>query len=125
MEEKLIYEEGRIRITANTFNNGRGETFIIPTIKGIRDIHHGKPVAVLLLGMAVLAVAYVHSWFAHSREILSGLGGVLVIIYLMQKEKYRILIVTPAGEVEAFATKDETRHKNILTCLKRAVSIHT
>jgi len=123
MNEILIYEEGKIRITSNLFYNGHGESFVIPNIKGIRDVAKGKKSWPLIVGLVLLALCS-HEWFAHSREVLGGLGTLMVIAYVMQKDKYQILIASNAGEGVAFTTKNEQQHKNILACLNRAWALH-
>ena len=129
MTEQLIYEDGKIKITSNVFYNGQGGQFVIPTIQGIRDLHTGKPVIGLIVGLGLVALASLGPSVlpvltADSQKMLYGLGAMGVLAYLFSKDTYKILLSTPAGEVEAFSTKDEQQFKNVLICLKRALSTH-
>jgi len=124
MSDTLIYEEGKIRITKNVFSNGEGDNFVIATIKGIRELHVSKSIIPLFLGLVLIGLAGWREFFTYSQYIMGGLGVVFSLWYFTQSARYRILIITPAGEVEAFSTKDEIQHQNILVCLKRALSLH-
>ncbi|HEY8963933.1 MAG TPA: DUF6232 family protein [Alphaproteobacteria bacterium] len=124
MTEQLIYEDGKIRITTNVFYNGQGGQFVIPTIRGIRDLHKGKNIWTLIFGLVLIAAASIPPFVQYQREGLGGLGVLLVLWYMTSKEKYTILLTTPAGEVEAFVTKNEQQFKNVMNCLKRAVALH-
>lgn len=124
MTEQLIYEEGRIRITSHVFSNGRGEQFVIATLRGIRDVHKGKSFWPLIIGLILLGLAGWREFFPDSQIYMGGAGALFVLWFLTQKERYKIMLSTPAGEVEAFSTKKEEQHKNVMSCLKKAMAMH-
>jgi len=124
MSEQLIYEDGKIRITSNIFSNGRGEQFVIPSIRDISEDHKSKPVWSLILGLILLGLSAWQEFFPDSRLYMGGAGVLFILWYITSRERHTIRLITAAGEVDAFTTKDDTQFKNVMTCLKRAWSMH-
>ena len=120
----LFYENGKIRVTRNVFSNGAGENYVVPNIRHIRDERKGKSLLPLIIGVLMGIAASQGIYFLHSDIILGGISGLFVILYFISKDKYSIFLTTAAGEVKAFTTKDESVFRDVLSCLKRAVSSH-
>lgn len=124
LEDGLLYENGKIKITKNVFANGKGENFAIANIKTIRDERIGKSLRVFIIGMTLLIGASIAEFFPYSRYVLGALGALLVLKYFTQKETFEIYITNPQGEIRAFSTKNPVESRDVLLCLKRAVSLH-
>ena len=121
----LLYENGKIRITKNVFSNGEGEQFVIANIRGIRDEHKGKAIGLLILAVIMFGVSsFVHP-FPYSTYAMNGVGGLLLLWYITQKERWVLLLTTPQGEVAAFTTKDPIVYRDVSGSLKRAISAHS
>lgn len=121
----LLYENGKIRVTKNVFSNGEGAQFVIAGIKGMRDEHKGKPVILLILGLALLGLGSVYAPpFPYGQYAVAGAGAVFVGLYVLRKESWRIYLAGPQGESEAFRTRDAQVFKDVSMSLKRAISAH-
>lgn len=127
MEDGLLYQNGKIKITRNVFYNGKGEQFVIANIRGLRDEKKSKSFLPFLLGLGVLAA----QWFAHPfgsdlkmQGIGYGLGAALILLYFMRSDAWRIYLATPQGEAVAFKTSREAEFRQVSDALKRAIASH-
>jgi hypothetical protein len=124
MDDQLLYENGKLRVTKNIFTNPGGERFVIANIKSIRDERKGRSAALMILGVACFAAAaFVHG-FEYSQYILGGAGSLFVLLYAQQKESHEIYVHNAQGEVRVFRTKSADEFRDVSRALKKAISLH-
>ena len=125
-EEKVIYEQGNIRITnlRAIFGN---KTYAISNITSVTkkektNLSAFLPVAIIVLGIAFISFAFfneVINWIAIGFGVLMVVGGYFVAMLL--KTEYFVEIGSASGEEQAYHSKSIVKVTDIVRAINQAI----
>jgi hypothetical protein len=125
-EEKVIYEQGDIRITNLRAIFG-DKTYAISNIMSVTkkertNLSAFLPVAIIVLGIAFISFAFfneVINWIAIGLGVLMVVGGYFVAMLL--KTEYFVEIGSASGEEQAYHSKSIVKVTDIVRAINQAI----
>jgi|SRR5215207_3843386 len=125
-EEKVIYEQGDIRITNLRAIFG-AKTYAISNIMSVTkkertNLSAFLPVAIIVLGIAFISFAFfneVINWIAIGFGVLMVVGGYFVAMLL--KTEYFVEIGSASGEEQAYHSKSIVKVTDIVRAINQAI----
>lgn len=125
-EEKVIYEQGDIRITNLRAIFG-AKTYAISNIMSVTkkertNLSAFLPVAIIVLGIAFISFAFfneVINWVAIGFGVLMVVGGYFVAMLL--KTEYFVEIGSASGEEQAYHSKSIVKVTDIVRAINQAI----
>ena len=125
-EEKVIYEQGNIKITNMRAIFG-DKTYAISNITSVTkkektNLSAFLPVAIIVVGIAFISFAFfneVINWIAIGFGVLMVVGGYFVAMLL--KTQYFVQIGSAAGEEQAYKSKSIVKVMDIVRAINRAI----
>ena len=125
-EEKVIYEQGNIRITnlRAIFGN---KTYAISNITSVTkkektNLSAFLPVAIIVVGIAFISFAFFNqiiNWIAIGFGVLMVVGGYFVAMLL--KTEYFVQIGSASGEEQAYKSKSIVKVTDIVRAINQAI----
>ena len=125
-EEKVIYEQGDIRITnlRAIFGN---KTYAISNITSVTkkektNLSAFLPVAIIVVGIAFISFAFFNqiiNWTAIWFGVLMVVGGYFVAMLL--KTEYFVQIGSASGEEQAYKSKSIVKVTDIVRAINQAI----
>ena len=125
-EEKVIYEQGDIRITNLRAIFG-AKTYAISNIMSVTkkertNLSAFLPVVIIVLGIAFISFAFfneVINWIAIGFGVLMVVGGYFVAMLL--KTEYFVEIGSASGEEQAYHSKSIVKVTDIVRAINQAI----
>lgn len=125
-EEKVIYEQGDIKITNLRAIFG-DKTYAISNITSVTkkektNLSAFLPVAIIVVGIAFISFAFfdeVINWIAIGFGVLMVVGGYFVAMLL--KTEYFVQIASAVGEEEACKSKSIVKVTDIVRAINQAI----
>jgi hypothetical protein len=125
-EEKVIYEQGNIKITNMRAIFG-DKTYAISNITSVTkkektNLSAFLPVAIIVLGIAFISFAFfdeVINWTAIGFGVLMVVGGYFVAMLL--KTEYFVQIGSASGEEQAYKSKSIVKVTDIVRAINQAI----
>jgi len=125
-EEKVIYEQGDIRITNLRAIFG-AKTYAISNIMSVTkkertNLSAFLPVVIIVLGIAFISFAFfneVINWIAIGFGVLMVVGGYFVAMLL--KTEYFVEIGSASGEEQAYSSKSIVKVTDIVRAINQAI----
>lgn len=125
-EEKVIYEQGDIKITNLRAIFG-DKTYAISNVTSVTkkektNLSAFLPVAIIVVGIAFISFAFfdeVINWIAIGFGILMVVGGYFVAMLL--KTEYFVQIASAVGVEEAYKSKSIVKVTDIVRAINQAI----
>ena len=125
-EEKVIYEQGNIKITNLRAVFG-DKTYAISNITSVTkkektNLSAFLPVAIIVVGIAFISFAFfneVINWIAIGFGVLMVVGGYFVAMLL--KTEYFVQIGSASGEEQAYKSKSIVKVMDIVRAINQAI----
>ncbi len=125
-EEKVIYEQGNIKITNLRAIFG-DKTYAISNIISVTkkektNLSAFLPVAIIVVGIAFISFAFfdeVINWIAIGFGVLMVVGGYFVAMLL--KTEYFVQIGSASGEEQAYKSKSIVKVTDIVRAINQAI----
>ena len=125
-EEKVIYEQGNIRITNLRAIFG-DKTYAISNITSVTkkektNLSAFLPVAIIVVGIAFISFAFfvdAINWAAISFGVFMVVGGYFVAMLL--KTEYFVQIGSASGEEQAYKSKSIAKVTDIVRAINQAM----
>jgi len=125
-EEKVIYEQGDIKITNLRAIFG-DKTYAISNITSVTkkektNLSAFLPVAIIVVGIAFISFAFfdqVINWIAIGFGVLMVVGGYFVAMLL--KTEYFVQIASAVGEEQAYKSKSIVKVTDVVRAINQAI----